>query len=160
VATHKRELPIVGWREWIALPDLGVNWVKAKVDTGARSSSLHAYELETFSRADAEWVRFAIHPWQRSVRNASRVEAQLFEWRNVRSSSGASERRPVIRTSVALGGQHHAIDLTLTRRDDMGFRMLLGREAVRRRFLVNPGKSFLTGKPPVDVVRANRGASS
>ena len=155
----KQQLPTVGWREWISLPDLGVDWVKAKVDTGARSSSLHAFNLEEFTRDDADWVRFEVHPWQRSVRNSSIVETALLEWRSVRSSSGSAERRPVIRTTVSLGGQMHPIDLTLTRRDDMGFRMLLGREAVRKRFLVNPGRSFLAGKPPIEVVRANRGVS-
>ncbi len=154
----KDQLPTIGWREWISLPEIGVDWVKAKVDTGARSSSLHAFNLEEFTKEDQPWVRFEVHPWQRSTRDASLVETPLLEWRSVRSSSGVAEKRPVVRTTVAVGGQAHEIDMSLTRRDDMGFRMLLGREAVRKRFLVNPGRSFLTGKPPIEVVRANRGA--
>jgi hypothetical protein len=134
--------PTVGWREWIALTDLGVPAIKAKIDTGARSSSLHAFNLHTFERAGATWVRFEIHPLQRSAKKAVLAEVPVLEFRGVRSSTGHLTRRPVIRIHIELGGASWPIDLTLAPRDEMGFRMLLGREAVRGRFLVDPARSF------------------
>jgi hypothetical protein len=135
---------VVGWREWIALPDLGIDRIKAKVDTGARSSSLHAYGLERFRRRGRSMLRFKVHPLQRNHRTVVEAEAELVEMRKVRSSSGAESLRPVIVTEVEIAGQRWPIELTLTRRDAMGFRMLLGRQAVRKRLLVDPGQSFLT----------------
>lgn len=149
-------LDAIGWREWVALPGLDVEWIKAKVDTGARSSSLHAFGLTAFERDGTEWVRFSIHPWQRSAAGSIDAEVPVHEWRSVRSSSGESELRPVIRTPLRFGDAMHEIDLTLARRDQMGFRMLVGREAVRRRFVVDPARSYLSGKPPRSVVVANR----
>jgi hypothetical protein len=139
---------VIGWREWVALPDLGVNAIKAKVDSGARSSSLHAYGLEEFDRDGRPWVRFEIHPLQRMARAAVVAEAELRERRLVRNPGGGGreEIRPVVVTTLELGGQHWPIELTLTRRDAMGFRMLLGRQAIRRRFVIDPGRSFVTGK--------------
>ena len=139
-------LDIVGWREWVELPDFGIPSIKAKVDTGARTSSLHAFELEEFKRGKRTWVRFEVHSEQRRREPAYLVEAPLVEHRRVRPSSGQTELRPVIRTTIALLRQTFEIELTLTRRDAMGFRMLLGREATRRRFLVDPGRSFLNGR--------------
>ncbi len=147
---------VIGWREWVGLPDLGASWIKAKSDTGARSSSLHAFDLEHFTRDDAPWVRFEIHPWQRSKADAVVAEAPLADQRVVKSSSGSGQRRAVIRTTLALGGLRYPIDLTLTRRDEMGFRMLLGREAMRRRVVVDPGSSYKLGRPPLEVRRSNR----
>ena len=134
---------LIGWREWVGLPELGVAWVKAKVDTGARSSSLHAWDL----RVDEEVgvVRFAVHPFQHDDSFTVPVTAQLVAVRDVRSSNGDVERRPVIATRAVIGGVIAPIELTLTNRDEMGFRMLLGREALRRRFFVEPGRSFLGG---------------
>lgn len=149
-------LPHVGWREWVGLPELNIEWIKAKVDTGARSSSLHAFGTEAFTRDGVDWVRFGVHPWQRSSRDASLVEAQVIDWRAVRSSSGQSEERPVIRTDLRIGDASHPIELTLTRRDEMGFRMLIGREGIRRRFVVDPARSYLSGKPPRSIVVTNR----
>ncbi len=139
-------LPLIGWREWIALPELGVTRIKAKVDTGARSSSLHAWEIEEFLRDGAPWVRFVVHPLQRSVEKTIRAEAKLLEYRPVRSSTGHQSLRPVIVTPIKLLGRVWSIELTLAGRDEMGFRMLLGREAVRGRFLVHPGASYFGGK--------------
>lgn len=136
----------IGWREWVALPDLGVETIKVKVDTGARTSSLHAFALEEFSHRGRRMVRFEIHPEQRSTRSGSVVEVPLHDRRRVRSSSGESELRPVIRTTVELLDARWEVELTLTRRDAMGFRMLLGRQAVRGRFVVDPGASFLNGR--------------
>ncbi len=140
-------LPVIGWREWIGLPDLGLTRIKAKVDTGARSSSLHAFELEKFERGGEDWVRFKIHPVQRTSKSIVAAEAKILEYRSVRSSSGRAAIRPVIITTVDLLGVRWPVELTLANRDAMGFRMLLGREAFRRRFLVDAGNSFYGGQP-------------
>ncbi|KPK17393.1 MAG: hypothetical protein AMJ62_01385 [Myxococcales bacterium SG8_38] len=137
------ELSVIGWREWVALPDLGISRIKAKVDTGARSSSLHAYDIEVFSRGPRDYVRFVVHPVQRETKTTIHCIAELHEHRHVKSSSGHREYRPIIRTSLELGAERWPIDLTLTTRDAMGFRMLLGREAIRGRFVVEPGRSYL-----------------
>lgn len=134
---------IVGWREIIALPELGIDRIKAKIDTGARSSALHAFHIREFRRNGKEMVVFQVHPYQRNSKTTIQAEAELLEYREVRNSGGIGQHRPVILTTVELGGQHWEIELTLTNRDVMGFRMLLGRQAIRHKFLVNPGKSFL-----------------
>ena len=144
---EKRPLPTIGWREWVGLPDLGIKRIKVKVDTGARSSSLHAYDVETFIVDDVEFVRFKIHPVQRKSKPVVQAEAKVLEYRSVRSSSGKAKMRPVIVTTVKLLGQDWPIELTLANRDEMGFRMLLGREAFRGQFLVDAGKSYYGGKP-------------
>jgi len=138
--------PAIGWREWVLLPALGVGPIKAKIDTGARTSALHAFELEPFQRDGRPWVRFEIHPRQRSAAGATLVEVPLVEHRHVRSSSGIRQRRPMIHTEIEIGGRRFPVDLTLTRRDEMGFRMLVGRQALRGRFVVDPGRSYL-GSP-------------
>ncbi len=148
---------VIGWREWVGLPDLGVAWVKAKVDTGARSSSLHAVDLEFFDHDDDPWVRFTTQPWQRSADDVITATAPLVDERAVKSSNGHIQNRPVIRTLVRLGDSSHPVDLTLTDREEMGFRLLLGREAVRNRSLVNPGRSYLIGRPDKKILRKNRG---
>ena len=140
-------LPVIGWREWVGLPDLGIKAIKAKVDTGARSSSLHAFDLEEFERDDEKWVRFKIHPVQRKNEKVVEAEAKVLEYRSVRSSSGNAAMRPVIVSNVTLLGLSWPVELTLANRDEMGFRMLLGREAFRRRFVVDAGKSYYGGKP-------------
>jgi hypothetical protein len=142
-----KKLLVIGWREWVDLPQLNIAAIKAKIDTGARSSALHAFRVETFQQDGKEIVRFQVHPYQKDGHFTVTAEAQLLEWREVRNSGGHVQLRPAIKTIVTLGGQQWPIELTLTNRDVMGFRMLLGREAVRRRFLVNPGRSFLLGKP-------------
>jgi hypothetical protein len=141
-------LPDLGWREWVGLPELGVEAIKVKVDTGARTSSLHAFDLEEFVRDDAEWVRFDIHPRQRRATPSVRVELPIADRRLVRNSGGKAQMRPVVRTEVRLGAHRWPIEITLTRRDAMGFRMLLGREAIRGRFMVDPGRSYRFGRPP------------
>jgi hypothetical protein len=127
----------------VGLPDLGAEWVKAKVDTGAKSSSLHAWDIEVDEVTGV--VAFNLHPFQDDESVVIAAHAPLVEHREVRSSNGEVERRPVIRTSALVLGQQLAIDLSLTSRDEMGFRMLLGRSAVRRRFVVDPGRSFVGG---------------
>lgn len=137
---------MIGWREWLALPDLSVPRIKVKVDTGARTSALHAFDVERFERDGVPWVRFAVHPMQRNTVSVQLGEAPLVEERWVRSSSGKQTRRPVILTTMVLGEYRWQAELTLVRRDMMGFRMLLGRQAVRRRFWVDPGASYRMGR--------------
>lgn len=146
-AGRSREIQVVGWREWVALPELDIARTKAKVDTGARTSALHAFDVEDFERDGQRWARFEIHPHQRTARGAVVAEAQLVDLRPVRSSSGRAEQRWVIETTIDLAGVRWPIELTLTRRDAMGFRMLVGRQAIRRRFLVDPGRSWVGGLP-------------
>ena len=138
-----KKLPLIGWREWVALPDLQTPAIKAKIDTGARSSALHAFDLEILTGTEQTYLRFKVHPQQRSDRGVIETQAPLLEYRAVRSSNGLVEKRPVIQTSIALGDRAWTIDLTLTNRDVMGFRLLLGRQAIRRQFWVDPGRSFL-----------------
>jgi hypothetical protein len=140
-------LVIVGWREWVSLPDLGISRIKAKIDTGARSSSLHAFDIEKFDRGGVAWVRFRVHPRQRSDDVTVSCEAEIHDIRNVRSSSGESSERYVILTPVWWMGDTWMVDLTLADRTEMGFRMLVGREAMRGRMLVDPGRSYFGGKP-------------
>ncbi len=137
----------IGWREWVALPELGVTRIKAKIDTGARSSALHAFAVERVRRRGKDVVRFAIHPLQRSSRREVVAEAEMVDERTVRSSNGVHALRPVIITRIELLGETWPIELTLASRDEMGFRMLLGRQAMRGRFLIDPGRSYMAGKP-------------
>ena len=131
---------IVGWREWVSLPDLGIEAIKAKVDTGARSSSLHAEHIETFTEDDRERVRF-------TARSGHGCVADVTDSRAVKSSTGQSQVRLFIRTSITLGDETWLIDVSLTSRKRMKFGMLLGREAMRGRIQVKPGSSFLQGTP-------------
>ena len=142
----KGDVSTIGWRERLALPDLGVRRIKAKVDTGARSSSLHALDIEVYRAHGRARVRFELEPDPREDRREVRCDEPLHDMRWIRSSNGSRDRRPVIRTHVALGGERWLIDLTLTSRELMGFPMLLGREAVRHRFVIDPGRSFLARK--------------
>jgi len=149
-------LPVIGWREWVGLPDFGIKAIKVKVDTGARSSSLHAFNLKIFKRNNVKWVRFQIHPVQRKKIKIVDAEAMILEFRTVRNSSGTVTLRPVIVTHIELLGITWPVELTLASRDEMGFRMLLGREAFRRRFLVDAGKSYYGGKPKRKKISGNR----
>lgn len=144
------KLPIIGWREWVGLPDFGIEAIKVKVDTGARSSSLHASKLREFERDGEKWVRFKVHPIQRNKDITVEIEARIIEYRSVRSSSGKASIRPVVITQLTLLGITWPVELTLASRDKMGFRMLLGREAFRGRFLVDAGNSYFGGKPKRD----------
>ncbi|WP_434555427.1 ATP-dependent zinc protease family protein, partial [Prochlorothrix hollandica] len=141
-------LPILGWREWVAFPDLALPRIKAKIDTGARSSALHAFDVKTWIENDQAMVRFKVHPYQRDSHRTIGAIAPLLERRPVRSSNGHVEERPVIQTTIVLGGQSWPLELTLTNRDVMGFRMLLGRQAIRHRFLIDPGRSFIQSPAP------------
>lgn len=141
-----RPLRIVGWREWVALESFGIPRVKAKVDTGALTSALHAFDVEELGQRDGQpWVRFQVHPVQRRVEPTLTVECPLLGRRRVRSSDGKQTLRPVVRCRLRLGSISWSTDVTLVRRDLMGFRMLLGRRALRRRFVVDCGRSYLEG---------------
>ncbi|ESA38627.1 aspartyl protease [Leptolyngbya sp. Heron Island J] len=140
------DLPLIGWREWIQLPDFGITSIKAKVDTGARSSSIHALNIELFDLEGMPMVRFQVAPAQHNDQHLVQVETKLLCQRTVRDSGGHQEKRPVVITTVSLGNLTWPIELTLTNRDVMGFRMLLGRQAIRDRFLVHSGYSFLQSR--------------
>lgn len=143
------EKQALGWREWLALPDFGIDYIKAKIDTGARTSALHAFYLEPFTRDDESWVRFGIHPRQGSLKEVVHCEARVIDQRTVTDSGGHKETRFVILTTVKLGEQEVAVEMTLTDRENMRFRMLLGRTAMRGQFLVDPARSYVTRpKPP------------
>jgi hypothetical protein len=131
----------------VALPALGVPHIKAKIDTGARTSALHAYGIEVVRRAGHVLVRFVLHPLQRDDGRHVAAEVPLVGERRVRSSSGHVSLRPVIRTPVEILGERRDVELTLVARDEMGFRMLLGRQAIRDGFLVDAGRSYLGGRP-------------
>lgn len=140
------EKPIIGWREWVILPKLHIEKIKAKVDTGARTSSLHAFDLKYSVRAGEEYVSFKIHPIQKNSDLTVQCKAKVFDYRKIRSSNGQAEIRPVILVDLVLGKELWQIELTLTNRDEMGFRMLLGRNAIRKKFIIDPGKSYLGSK--------------
>jgi hypothetical protein len=142
-----RPRSVIGWREWIALPDLGIPAVKVKVDTGARSSALHAFDVKLVRRRGREIVRFKVHPRQRDARTTVETEAEVKDHRYVTTSGGHRTLRPVIETTVEFRGERWAVELTLVNRDEMGFRMLLGRQAAKGRFVVDPGRSYLGGRP-------------
>jgi hypothetical protein len=148
---------LVGWREWVSLPDLGVAWVKAKLDTGARSSSLHALDVTTFEQDGSPWVRFAVQPWQVSDGSLVATQVPVHDVRPIRSSSGHVEERIVILTGIRILDRTITAEVTLTNRDVMGFRMLIGREALRQGFVVDSRRSYVSTRPSLATRRTNRG---
>lgn len=138
---------VIGWREWISMPDLDIAAVKAKIDTGAASSALHATNIERYRARGRDMVGFEVHPHQRDTMSTVAAEAELVDERRVRSSSGQVELRPVVLIAVKIRGRKWVTEFTLTSRYEMGFRVLLGRRALRGRFLVDTNKSFLAGQP-------------
>ena len=151
------EQVVVGWREWVALPQADVPWIKAKIDTGARSSSIHAFGLEAFARDGEEWVRFTLHPWQRSEEDSVELSLPVLDRREVRSSNGQTDQRYAVAMDVTLAGRTITTVMTLSNRDEMGFRMLIGREALERGFLVDAARSYAGGRPRRAVRRKNWG---
>ena len=143
-----RDRPVIGWREWVWLPDLlpdPADAIKAKIDSGARTSAIHAWDIEHLERDGRIWVRFWLHPRQRDDAHVVVAEAPVVEEREIRSSNGEVELRVVVETTLQIAGLRYPIELSLTNRDQMGFRMLLGRTAMAGRLLVDPGVSYRTG---------------
>ncbi len=153
------EVTTVGWREWVSLPELGIDRIKAKIDTGARTSALHAFKIKPFTRRGQRFVRFFVHPVQRHRLPEIVCEAALIDERVITSSSGQSDNRYVIETHLRLGNVDWPIEITLTNRDDMGFRMLLGRQAIRQRFLVDPCSSCKFGNIKTQGAQKSEGKS-
>jgi hypothetical protein len=147
---HKKEKTIIGWREWVSLPELGIENIKAKVDTGARTSALHAFDLDVINNNGKRTVKFKMHPLQDNNEYVVECQADVIDERNVTDSGGHKERRLVIKTMVEIGDKRLPIEMTLTDRDTMKFRMLLGRTSLKRNFVVEPGKSYLT-RPDIKV---------
>ncbi|PAV27299.1 ATP-dependent zinc protease [Tamilnaduibacter salinus] len=137
----------LGWREWVGLPDLGIRRIKAKVDTGARTSCLHTFEMETYDRGGERRVRFRVHPEQYDLETVIECDAKVLDERMVTDSGGHQEERLVIETTVLVSDHRWPIEMTLTNRDSMRFRMLLGRTALKGRGFVHPEYSFLAGEP-------------
>ena len=144
--TTRAGLLVLGWREWVSLPELGIARVKCKVDTGARTSTLPAYYVEKLVEEGRERVRFGLHPLQRRTNVSIDCVADVFDERVVSDSGGHRERRFIIKTLLQLGTHRWPIELTLTDRDTMRFRMLLGRTAMTGRYVVDPSRSYLVGK--------------
>lgn len=145
-----KTLTTVGWREWCALPELGLPLIKAKIDTGAKTSCLHAFSVEPFEKDGQQWVRFGMHPNQKDADTEIYCEAEVVDERDVTDSGGHKEKRFVISALLIIGEGQWPIELTLTNRDNMVYRMLLGRAAMKKKLIVRPESSFLLGKPVID----------
>ncbi|EGW21623.1 ATP-dependent zinc protease family protein [Methylobacter tundripaludum] len=145
--------PMLGWREWVGLPELKLAGIKAKIDTGARSSALHAFAIEPYRKDGQRWVMFAIHPLQQRCDVSIECHAPVKDRRMVTDSGGHKQRRYVIETQLVLGQSAIRAEMTLTNRDTMRFRMLLGRTAMDARFIIDPGASYLQGRPDADEYR-------
>ena len=135
----------IGWREYVGLPELGIPSMRAKIDTGARTSALHATGVEGFERDGNAWVRFAVSLGRKKN---LQCEAPITHRRHIKNTGGSSEQRPIIETILVLGERRWLIEVSLTDRGNMEFDLIVGRTAVRRhRILVNPSRSFLAGQP-------------
>ncbi|MEQ8745505.1 RimK/LysX family protein [Pyruvatibacter sp.] len=141
-----RILPVIGWREWVGLDEFNVPRIKAKIDTGARTSAIHAFRVRPFSESGVPHVSFMLHPEQRRRTPEIECICAVHDRRKVRSSNGQQELRYVVRTTARIGEFEWPIELTLADRDQLGFRMLLGRQAMRQHFVIDPGRSFVGGR--------------
>ncbi|MBB63898.1 MAG: ATP-dependent zinc protease [Waddliaceae bacterium] len=141
-----KTLSLIGWREWCVCSQLDIPAIKAKIDTGAKTSSLHAANIVPFKKGDNKYVRFLVHPLQGHAEVELECEALVIDYRGVMSSNGHIENRYVIRVEMQLGTLKWPIDLTLSNRDPLKFRMLLGRDALSGHFMIDPYRSYLQGK--------------
>ena len=140
----------VGWREWAQLPELGVELIKVKVDTGAKTSSLHAFDLSIFTYMGKDWVQFDVHPIQDNDLIFHTCVCSIVDYRWITSSTGHRQKRYIIRTPLKIGDFYSRVDISLATRDEMGFRMLVGRDAIKGKLLVDPAHSYLlTHKKPL-----------
>lgn len=144
--SDQEKFTLIGWKEWLVLPDLGIPALKVKIDTGARTSALHTFSLEEFTSKGRLMVRFGVHPFRKQTTVELFCEAPVVDQRVVKNSGGHSEMRYVIETNALLGTLLWPIKITLTNRDNMMFRMLLGRTALKDRFIIDPAKKYLTGR--------------
>lgn len=144
---------IIGSEEWFSLPDLGIPTIKARIDSGAKTSALHAMNITTFLKNETNWVKFEINPIQNNAKTVVSCEAEYIDKRIVKSSSGFREYRYVIISKLKIGNEIWPIQMTLTNRKSMGFRMLLGREAMSGKVLVDPEKKYLLGEPSTDKLK-------
>ena len=145
--TVKKIKKIIGWKEWFSLDCIALPAIKGKIDTGAKTSALHAFNIETFYIEDVEYVRFDIHPLQKNKRLVRSCISRVIDRRIVSDSSGKKEKRIVIKSDLKIGDKKIRVELTLTNRDNMSFRMLLGREAIMQaKMIVDISKSFVQGK--------------
>jgi hypothetical protein len=142
----KRNKIVLGWREWVSLPELGIDKIKAKVDTGARTSALHAFDVKVKETNGKRIVEFKMHPLQKNSDYYVECRADIVDERDVTDSGGHQERRLVIQTPLKIGEMQFPIEMTLTDRDTMKFRMLLGRTALKPHFIVDPARSYRTRK--------------
>ncbi|ETX12456.1 ribosomal protein S6 modification protein [Marinomonas ushuaiensis DSM 15871] len=145
---------VIGSDEWCAFTSIEIPAIKARVDSGAKTSSMHAVNIQKFSHNDKQWVRFEVHPLQKNKKVTVHCEAPLIDQRVIKSSSGDKEQRPVIRIPLSLGGKSWEVEVTLTNRDSMGYRMLLGREAMNGRVLIDPEGQCLLGDRQLDELKS------
>jgi hypothetical protein len=137
---------LIGWREWVGLPQLGISRIKAKIDTGARTSALHAFHVQPYQQYGKHKVKFLIHPRQYSSAKTIVCDTDLLDIRWVTDSGGHREKRCVIQTPLFLGEREALIEITLSCRENMRFRMLLGRTALKNNFIIKPSASYILGK--------------
>ena len=145
-------MPVAGWNETASLPELGVDSIRVKLDTGAKMSALHAFNLVEFKKNDQTWVDFEIHPFQNNDTYIVKCSVPVSDVRTIKSSNGQSEKRYVIFSIIKIGAIEWPIEITLTNRDQMSYRMLLGRTAMQNRLLVDPHRTHLLS----EVVRKKR----
>ena len=152
ISRNYKAKTIIGWHEWCRFPKLNLPGIIAKIDTGAKTSSLHAFKIKPFKREGESWVNFDVHPLQRHRYPVINCESRVVDERAVTSSNGTTEHRIVISTSMVLGGRVFPTELTLTNRDEMGFRLLIGRKSLNRRFIVDPSLKLTLGDYEEDAL--------